>query len=534
MAVNETVALNFKANTKGAKRSLTSLAFSVNEIGAAAQKVGAGLRKAGEAVKFFAKTAQLEAAAAGADISRIQDAAQGLITQQEALSFAAAALNTEFKLNQQEMENVARFMIVLRNQGNDLATVQTRLTQAIVEGNSRALRPFGVIVDGTTGKLQTQKDILAEITKQNETYAGSLDLAGDAALRMAVKTEDATDRLKNAIGEGISDSIQWVEDLGDAWDSATDANLRWGVQTALVIEETFKQARLAALSPEQRAGIRAGRRGIGANIREFGSFGQRLGQRLGIGGAQAGQAASGGGRGGGGGGRAFVSGQTAQEQGLFGVSGGSQFSGNLGGTPGAGLGGVGTEGQFGLAGALGVGIPEAAEAGAIAVVDMRTEVEKLGEAMMVVGSAVTDSFEQWGSGAIGLGDALKGALGNSLGDILMGEAKAHLVRAAAEAAALNGVKAAGHLAAAALLAAGSGKVRSFLGGSGSSAGAGGGGGRLPGAAAGGFGGGRGVNSEVIFISDSDNDDPRETRRRQTRKLEKAEAQRGRGTAIIRA
>ena len=526
MAISETVALNFKANTKGAKKSLTQLAFSVNEIGAAAQKVGAGLRKAGDAVAFFAKTAQLQAAAAGADIGRIQDAAQGLITEQEALAFAAAALNTEFKLNQKEMENVARFMIVLRNQGNDLATVQTRLTQAIVEGNSRALRPFGVIVDGTTGKLETQKGILEEITKQNEAYAGSLDLAGDAALRMAVKTEDATDRVKNAIGEGINDAIVWVEDLGDAWDAATDANLRWGVQTALVIEATFERMRLEALSPEQRAGIRAGRRGVGGIIREFGSFGQRIGERL-----FPGQEAAGGGgarrRGGGGGGGI----PSAPTPGAALISGSTT---SLGFSSGAGLGGVGTEGQFGLAGALGVGIPDAADKSVDALDDVRGSVDMLADSMMIAGIAITNSFEQWGAGAISLGDALKQALGNALGDILLGEAKKHLALAAADFITGNPLGGGGHLAAAAGLSAASGALRTFLGGSGGGSSAGGGGGRLPGAAAGGFGGGGGVTREQIFVVEIPfSDSPRKRRKGISDAISRTRNEQGGGTTVTR-
>jgi len=70
---------------------------------------------------------------------------------------------------------------------------------------------------------------------------------------------------------------------------------------------------------------------------------------------------------------------------------------------------------------------------------------------------------------------------------------------------------------------------------GGGSGAAGGGARLPGAAAGAFGGGRGVSSEVIVrTGNPDDDDPREARRRRKRALERAQQNRGQGTAIVRA
>jgi hypothetical protein len=277
-----------KAQEDGAKRSVAaqekvtkSLGDQVERLGRLALAAGAVVlawKKGSEAADFYAKRTQLAAAASGADIKAIQGAARGLITETEALNFAAAALNTEFNLNQEEMEQVAKFMIVLRNQGNDLAVVQDKLTKAIVEGNSRALRKFGVIVHGSSGKLETQKKILEEVRKQNVLFGDSLELATDQFQRMAIAGTDAAEELKEAWGVAaihIADSIRRM-----VRDGASDIlEMSGAVEIAINEMETRRLARWRRLSPEEKEAIRKGRLALGglAN-RAVGAFNARFGE----------------------------------------------------------------------------------------------------------------------------------------------------------------------------------------------------------------------------------------------------------------
>jgi len=162
------------------------------------------------AADFYAKRQRLAAASVGADYGAIQAAANGLITKTEAMQLAAAAMNTEFALSQDKMESVAQFMIVLRNQGNDLADVQKRVTQAIVEGNTEALVPFGIFVKEATHTLDAQNAILREVEKQNLKYANSMDIAGDASRRFAVAMQDSRDAAKSFFGEAKENIDQFL------------------------------------------------------------------------------------------------------------------------------------------------------------------------------------------------------------------------------------------------------------------------------------------------------------------------------------
>ena len=168
-------------------------------IGAAAAVFG--VAKIG--FEEFAKSAQLQAAGAGADIDQLREATQGLVEDQRLLEFAGAALNTKFKLTQQEMNTVTQAAITLRRQGNDLTSVFNDLEKSIVEGNSRALFKYGVIVDGTSGKLETQKSVIAELAKQNRDFAGDTAIAGDEVTKAGVDISNAFRDVKILIGQVV-------------------------------------------------------------------------------------------------------------------------------------------------------------------------------------------------------------------------------------------------------------------------------------------------------------------------------------------
>jgi len=154
-----------------------------------------------DSADFYAKRQQLVAASAGADIAGIEQAAQGLLTTTEALTFAAAAQNTAFNISQKEMEVAARAMISLRNQGNELADVQRDVTQALVEGSGEPLKKYGLGIKGAAGEVETFKNLMAGLRVEADKTAKGTKIAGDEALAAGIQFKNATDKLRLELGK---------------------------------------------------------------------------------------------------------------------------------------------------------------------------------------------------------------------------------------------------------------------------------------------------------------------------------------------
>lgn len=215
-AVKQRIIVETAANTEKAGSNIAKYAKLVAGVGAAALIAKKGF-------KDFVDFAQAESANTKFSVEQLQKASQGLISEFDLLQLAGAAANTEFQTTQDELNEVAEFMIRLRNEGNDLTKVQTNLTKAIVEGNARGLREFGVFVEGATGKAETHRAILDKIIESNIRGGKVAALAGDDIQRLGIDMEDAGKRWSAAIGEivtamgalaeGIADVIGGVADL---------------------------------------------------------------------------------------------------------------------------------------------------------------------------------------------------------------------------------------------------------------------------------------------------------------------------------
>ena len=150
-----TILLNMKANTTQARAEIdklsgaqkdaakevlkaqeqqnTSLQAQILTWGKSAGAIGLGVaayKLLKDASKEWAAESRLHAVTVGIDIDKIQKATMGLVTSDEALAFAAKSVTGAFKLTQEQMELVAKFSLVLRNRGFDLAEVQNALGDA--------------------------------------------------------------------------------------------------------------------------------------------------------------------------------------------------------------------------------------------------------------------------------------------------------------------------------------------------------------------------------------------------------------------
>lgn len=192
-----------------AEKQNASLDAAILKWGKIAGAVGAAIaayKGLSVAAEKYAKHAQLEGAAVGANIGAIQKAAGGLITEYEALRLAAAGMNADHRASQSELEQVAKFMVVLRNQGNDLGVTYQELTKAIVESNAEGLRKFGIQIKEQTGSLAAHEAIMKRIAEENEKAGDNISRAGDSAKRAGVQWQDALDRLVVGLGR-VADAL---------------------------------------------------------------------------------------------------------------------------------------------------------------------------------------------------------------------------------------------------------------------------------------------------------------------------------------
>jgi hypothetical protein len=233
----------------------------------------------------------------------------------------------------------------------------------------------------------------------------------------------------------------------------------------------------------------------------------------------------------------FISAGTAPGQlgGDFSIGAGGQFAGGLGGL--AGGTGLGTFGQFGDAGGLGLQVPGVVipppselELLVKGMTEFGTATEQVAEHAFAMRDGFLEAFEAIGSGQKSVTDALIDFARQGVAGALRAEAEKQFALGVADAILLN-PQAVLHFAAAASLATAAGAI-----GGGGSAGSGSrGGGSLPGAAAGALGGGGNDQTrEVVYIGlDSFDDDVRGKRRRLRGMQDRAEAELGPGSQIRR-
>ena len=199
---------------------------TLGKVGIAVGAVGAAYLVAKESFDTYAENARLQSAAAGANIDALRKSSHGLLEEQKLLKFAAAAMNTDFKLSQSEMQEVSKYMIVLRNQGNDLEEVYREVTKAIVETNTEGLKKFGVQVKAASGTLEAHEQIMQRIREENNKAGNDIERAGDQITQATNQIADAFRELKIILGgilEMITPIISGLANIGNA------VNFRLGI-----------------------------------------------------------------------------------------------------------------------------------------------------------------------------------------------------------------------------------------------------------------------------------------------------------------
>jgi hypothetical protein len=204
----QNVLIRFSSDTSKAGKAIANLGVAVSAV-TSAFKIASGM------AEHFLERTQLSMAGSKFSIDELKKASDGLISNMDLLRLSAAAANTDFKITQEQLNTVARYMIVLRSEGNKASEVMDRVTQSIVEGNSRALKDFGEIIEGSTGKLSTHTAILEEMDKRVVAAGGNIKIAGKEYMVAGVEMTDAMDELKSSLGELAAELAPAIKALAE-------------------------------------------------------------------------------------------------------------------------------------------------------------------------------------------------------------------------------------------------------------------------------------------------------------------------------
>ncbi len=203
-----------EARLKSAETSNRGIEKQIATIGkwtVALGTIGVAAKVAFDALEHSGRKADLSAVAAGISIDGLRKATFGLKTNMELLEFAAKTNQGQFKLNQGQMETVAKAMVALEERGNDSAQVFDALTTALVTGKTKGLAPFGIQVDETKDKAAKFKDIMSQLSKvSGEVSESSLD-AADKMTQQKVAFANIFDTVQDGIGKVAEAMLPYVQ-----------------------------------------------------------------------------------------------------------------------------------------------------------------------------------------------------------------------------------------------------------------------------------------------------------------------------------
>lgn len=276
---NEQVLTEYKADIKDHKAGLKELEGAEKELAATrlealeanAKGLEETIRQLGQvsfallAVKEIGEViwdgykegiteARLETSAMGIDIEKLGEAAGGLKTHLELLTFAAKASNSAFHNSQEDMEMAERAMRALEARGYSAAEAQDAVTNALVSGKTKGLEPFGIVVDKHIDKLQM-------LGEENMTLAQRTEVHQHALESLRIVAEQVVEGQDN-----IGDSMTRTEvTLSDAWAQIKIEMGELVVSMGPVIAGLVQIVALAAQIGKY-SGIGAGTQVVGANI----------------------------------------------------------------------------------------------------------------------------------------------------------------------------------------------------------------------------------------------------------------------------
>lgn len=153
-------------------------------------------------IASYQEQSKLAAASAGADISGLRSATQGLISDTDLMRSAAMLMNGSFKLNNKEMQTAMKGALVLRKRfGVDLKEAFDEVTKAVTEGNIEGLKKYGIVLDAQSDSSQAVIKSLEYMGAEYRKLGGDVSLAGDEMLKANISLENSLHNASVEIGK---------------------------------------------------------------------------------------------------------------------------------------------------------------------------------------------------------------------------------------------------------------------------------------------------------------------------------------------
>jgi len=211
------------ASSESAGRSAEAAgrsAFGFNQIMQAASTARATLADfASSVATLAAEQERLDANSArlGLDFDRAADAAGRFTDETEAMGAASRLSEAGIALTQEQLDGLTRVAArFAQNTGTTTASAIDALTNGLITGSARGLRPFGAELQAVAGGSHTAEQRLSALTAQAAHTEQATDDAASSMARLGDSMEDMQRTAATAFAQSITDTLRLASAADDA------------------------------------------------------------------------------------------------------------------------------------------------------------------------------------------------------------------------------------------------------------------------------------------------------------------------------
>lgn len=169
-----------------------------------------------DSFKAYADHVRLASAAGVANIERLKDAALGLRSEHELMTFAAQTQRGVVRANQEQMETAQKAMVALTRAGFDQEEVTKKITDAMVSLKVNGLDDFGITVQKGKTDLETYNNLMAELGKRASGVKEGHLTAAEGIRKTGVTMQESIEKMKIALGQLVQSLAPLLNALAKA------------------------------------------------------------------------------------------------------------------------------------------------------------------------------------------------------------------------------------------------------------------------------------------------------------------------------
>lgn len=209
-----------ETKTAGDKATAAKTAFDFNQIAEAVGRLRDGFVRFASAVADLAsEQARLDANSArlGLDFNAAADAAGRFTDETEAMAAATRLSEAGINLTQTQLDSLTRVAArFAQNTGTTTASAIDTLTNGLITGSQRGLRPFGDELARAGGGAHTATERLTALTEQAAHTTQATDDAASSIARLSDRLDDMKRVAASAFAQGITDTLRLSEAADEA------------------------------------------------------------------------------------------------------------------------------------------------------------------------------------------------------------------------------------------------------------------------------------------------------------------------------